>query len=59
MDDGRLPKRVMFGTIKDEAKKGRVGKRKSGWHACKATPGLSRSNEAGNTQPKMPRAGPK
>ena len=34
MDDGRLPKRVVFGTIKDGIKKG-------------------------NTQPKMPRAGPK
>ena len=28
MDDGRLPKRVMFGTIKDGVKKGRGGLKK-------------------------------
>ena len=33
MDDGRLPKRVMFGTIKDEVKKGRGGQEKE-WVAC-------------------------
>ena len=37
MDDGRLSKRVMFGTIKDGVKKGRGGQ-ESGWHAWKATP---------------------
>ena len=52
MDDGRLPKRVMFGKIKDG-----LGKRKSGRHAWKATSDLSRSNKTGITQPEMPRAG--
>ena len=33
MDDGRLPKRVMFGTIKDGVKKGRGGQEKD-WVAC-------------------------
>ena len=33
MDDGRLPKRVMFGTIKDGVKKGRGGQEKE-WVAC-------------------------
>ena len=33
MDDGRLPKRVMFGTIKDRVKKGRGGQEKE-WVAC-------------------------
>ena len=33
MDDGRLPTRVMFGTIKDGVKKGRGGQEKE-WVAC-------------------------
>ena len=33
MDDGRLPKRVMFGIIKDEVKKRRGGQEKE-WVAC-------------------------
>ena len=33
MDDGRLPKRVMFGTISDGVKKGRGGQEKE-WVAC-------------------------
>ena len=33
MDDGRLPKRVTFGTIKDGVKKGRGGQEKE-WVAC-------------------------
>ena len=33
MEDGRLPKRVMFGTIKDGVKKGRGGQEKE-WVAC-------------------------
>ena len=37
MDDGRLPKRVMFGTIKDGPRKDGAGKRKEWWHAWKVT----------------------
>jgi len=33
MDDGRLPKRVMFGRIKDGVKKGRGGQEKE-WKTC-------------------------
>ena len=33
MDDGRLPKRVMFGTIKNEVKKGRDEQKKE-WVVC-------------------------
>ena len=33
MDDGRLPKRVMFGTIKDGVKKRRGGQEKE-WVTC-------------------------
>ena len=33
MEDGRLPKRVMFGTMKDGVKKGRGGQEKE-WVAC-------------------------
>ena len=33
MDDGRLPKRVMLGTVKDGVKKGRGGQEKE-WATC-------------------------
>ena len=52
MDDGRLTKRVLFGTINDGVEKGWGGQEKE-WATC------VESNKTGNTQPEMPRAGPK
>ena len=45
--------------IVEPQRKGVVGKKSSDRYALKATYGLSRFNETGNTQPEMPRAGPK
>ena len=58
MDDGRLPKRVIFGTIKDGVN-GVRGEQEKEWVACVESDVRSISNKTGNTLPKMPRDGPK
>ena len=59
MDDGRLPKRVTYGKIKDGVKKGRGEQEKECATCVEGDVQASRSNKTGNTKPKIARAGPK